>query len=348
MPRTYLIIPDALQLAQIALGAHNAHHQMPPEGMSLHIEPDGEWLNAADSYFATHLPIFLAGSVPAGQEDDWYWGTVGDIVTSALIPDSIHRQWLLEKLAALASSTLGDIFALPLLKKGTANTTMRWLRATYKGTLAGVETFQHKLDLGQPGADPDISEEEALTMATALAASWKSAFNEYQTNITNPEVKYTEVGVAQITQTDASDAEGEGGNPEYAFATQWFAYPLGEEAVGTAVTASLPFEVACAITLLTDHRGPSGRGRFYLPPFSGSVMAAAGRFNTTALGNVGTAIGHHLDDIKTDLDVVPVVVSGRRLILNEIKQVLIGGVPDSQRRRRRSQDEARLTAWTSA
>ena len=347
MPRTYLIVPDAEQLVEIAAGLHSNHHELPPAGCSLGIDPTDDWLNAADTYFATHTPLYIEGVPPDGTEDDWYWGTVGDLITSVLIPDNDHLNWLLNKLAALADRSVSAFLGIPLLAKGRSNTTMRWLRVTYAGTMGGVETFQHKIDLGHEGADPDLSEAAQLALAEALATSWQSAFNEYQTNITSPEVKYTEVGVAKIVQTNASDKEGEGGNPEYQNGTQWFAYPLGTEPVGTASTACLPYEVACAVTMLSDHRGASGRGRFYLPPFSASALVATGRFSTTALDNIGTAIGHHFDDIRTDNSFYPVVVSGRRLILNEIKQLLLGAVPDSQRRRRRSQDEARALVWTA-
>lgn len=63
---------------------------------------------------------------------------------------------------------------------------------------------------------------------------------------------------------------------------------------------------------------------------------------------MGTGLGDFFDSVKADHDLVPVVVSKRRLILNEITNVLVGAVPDSQRRRRRSQDEARVITWTAS
>ena len=160
------------------------------------------------------------------------------------------------------------------------------------------------------------------------------------------DVVYTEVGVVEIVATSATDSHGAGGNATESFTTQWFMYPTGTGPHGTQAI-SLPYECALCVTLQTDHRGPSGRGRFYFPPPYPDILAAGGRFNPGFVSEACTAFGAYIDAVKADHDLVPVVVSNRRLILNEITSLLGGSVPDSQRRRRRSQAEARVQYWSA-
>jgi len=258
------------------------------------------------------------------------------------IPDSEEYTWLLQKIATLASRTLGDVIALPLLKKGTANTIMRWISTTLRGSLAGtVEEFQFKVDLGNPGADPDISESAAATLAEQLAGIWASVWGVTPSNWSTA-VRFTELGVVTKTQTDGTDAHGEGGNLEQSYGTQWFMYPSGTVVGGSSGQVPLPFEVATAVTLQTDHRGPSGKGRLYLPPTHVLSMAAGGVYTGEFVAACNALVGGYFESIRDATPYVPVVVSRRRIILNEITSVLTGKVPDSQRRRRRSQDEARV------
>jgi len=342
VPRSYLVIPTVAQLVEIAAGAHHAHNVLPPPGMSVGVDPSTEWLGASDSFFATHLPIYVEGTPPEGTEQDWYWATAGDVLAAVFIPGSEEYSWLLEKIAALASRTLGGAIALPLLKKGTANTIMRWISTTIRGSLAGtVEEFQFKVDLGNPGADPDISESAAAALAEQLAGIWASTWGVTPSNWPTA-VRFTELGVVTKTQTEGTNAQGEGGNLEQSYGTQWFAYPSGTVVSGSSGQLPLPFEVATAVTLQTDHRGPSGKGRLYLPPTHILSMAAGGVYTADYVTACNTLIGGYFDNIRDATPYMPVVVSRRRIILNEIKSIATGKVPDSQRRRRRSQDEARV------
>jgi hypothetical protein len=154
---------------------------------------------------------------------------------------------------------------------------------------------------------------------------------------------FTEVGVVEMTATTATDKFGKGGNAKQSYPTAWSAYLIGAQVIGGQSGACLPYEVACAVTLQTNKRGPSGRGRFYLPPFGINSMAAGGVYITAGIQATLNGCATWLEAIKANTPYVPVVVSPRQLVLNEIVSVDIGKVPDSQRRRRRSQDEARLT-----
>ena len=72
----------------------------------------------------------------------------------------------------------------------------------------------------------------------------------------------------------------------------------GAAAPGTAAGVALPDEVAICVTLGTANRGPSGRGRIYLPGWASGAAGTSGTINaatvsaiTAWLNNVGTAVG---------------------------------------------------------
>lgn len=227
---------------------------------------------------------------------------------------------------------------------------MRWIASTFRGTLGGVEQFQFGINWGNPGSDPDPNEAETLAFADQLRVAWTANFTQNQPSSSpqsffTSEVKFVEIGATVKTQTDGTAADGSGGNLEQKFDTQWSPYTAGSELAGTATPPSLPYEVACALTLQTDKRGPSGRGRIYLPPLDPGVMAAGGLFETTSINTLGHMLGAFFEDVESASGHVPVVVSRRRIILTEVTSVSVGYVPDSQRRRRRSQDEQRTTQW---
>lgn len=342
MPRFYLLVPDPVQIAEIAAGAHNAKHQMPPTGMTLGIDDTLSWLGVSWPLGGRRTPLYVAGNPPAGAEDDWFWGTVGELVTAALIPDSDELANILETLASRFGSTVSAVLSLPLIKKGMANGIMRWIRVVHRGILGGgVEQFQFKVDLGLPGADPDLDEGERDALAAQLATVWAANWGAYSTHW-SALIQFTEIGVAQVTQTDPTNVDGTGGNQE-ATMTSWVLFPVGVGAVqGGGAGPDLPYEVAVAVSLQTDHRGPSGRGRLYLPAPHTGAMTTAGIFSTSTVAECGNLISAYLTAIKDDTPHVPVVVSPRRIILNEVTSINVGQVPDSQRRRRRSQDEARV------
>lgn len=339
----YLMRPD--QLVEAALGAHNAHRSMPPPGMTRGIDVAALARAEVDPLVDGTLPLYVDGQPPAGTEDDWYWGTLGDFLLELPDLDSALLNRVLQLAARTAGTVLADALSVPLLKKGTASGTMRWLRVTHRGVLGGgVEQFQFKVDLGNPGSDPDLDEAGrdalALDLKTVFATAWAAHSTHWDS-----EVAFTEIGVAQITQTSATDAQGQGGNQAQDGGTSWELFPIpggAGQVSGGGVGPALPFEVALAVTLVTDHRGPSGRGRLYLPPPSTSAMGYDGTFLTAVVTEAGALITSYFAGIKDATTYEPIVVSPRRLILNTITSIAVGKVPDSQRRRRRSQDEARV------
>lgn len=98
-----------------------------------------------------------------------------------------------------------------------------------------------------------------------------------------------------------------------------------------------PFQVALVATLRTGLRGPSHRGRFYLPGPNVEVLATDGTISDAHRDTYFTEVGTMLDAVNT------AVGSGRTLCVASSKGYntpvtasQVGRVLDTQRRRRRS------------
>lgn len=300
-------------------------------------------------------PLIVSDAGPLPTHGFW-WTTLGELYLD--VPGWVARigARVLEAYIGSEPQFPGEVTAIPVVYRADLGANMRWIKTTFRGELGGgVEQFQFGINLGNPGNDPDLAESAAPALAEQLAAMVISSFT--LPNVGNQpiglmdslssDVVFTEVGVTQCTITQATAKDGTGGNLEQAYETAWFAYPVPSRPTGSGA-AALPYEVATAITLQTDHRGPSGRGRIYLPPFTTGAMSAQGLYNPLYARGAAQCVGKLFDAIEENTPYLPVIVSKRRLILNRVTSVNVGMVPDSQRRRRRSQDEARLTEWLAA
>jgi hypothetical protein len=282
----------------------------------------------------------------AAGDDGQYGTTLSDFVarmpgTAASILARVASQFVGPLAAAV-----GVIGQWPVVWSATEGESMRWIRNTVRGSLGGgVEQWQFKMDWGTPGADPSPDDAALLALAVAMKADWAAWFAAlnawFPTSCT-----MDEVGCALLEQHSATNADGTGGDLT-STETQWAAFTIPVP-TGASTSPSLPFEVACAVTLQTDHRGPSGRGRFYVPAFQINAMddGVAGQFEPGTIGALNSATKAVFDAVRASGDLEPLVVSRRRMILNRVTSIATGHVPDSQRRRRRSQDEARVVLLT--
>jgi hypothetical protein len=286
---------------------------------------------------------------------DWYWTTLGALVADLTTPDRVVLTRVLKLFDSTVGTAIGSVLSWPVIYKGNEGITMRWIKTIYAGTLGAGEEFQHQINFGHPGADPDPSETECAALATYFATKWQDMLNGTAdglggapvTSMFAPDVKYTKVGIVKNTQTYGTAKDGSGGNLEQAFPTSWANINTTVGVTGTATgTFSLPYEVACAVSLHTAHTGPSGRGRTYFPPFTVGIVGAGGNFVGGQVQGLGAALGGFFEDVEGDSALVPVVVSRRRIVLNEVINVTVGIVPDSQRRRRWAMPENPLTAWS--
>lgn len=327
-------------IVRLTTGDH-VSHTWPPPGCTVipvaHPEPWG----------------LVVGDFEALPADEYYVTTLDEFVLS--MPDTAVS--ILARVAAAFTGPIavyaGVVGHWPVIFSPIEGRTMRWIKTTFRGTLGAVEQFQFGLNFGQPGADPDLDEAGCQAFATSLASKWATVLNTTTfgtggaawKSLFPPDVHYVEVGVCIQTQTDATAADGSGGNLAQEDPTEWA--PInGITGISGSGGASLPYEVAECVTLHTDKRGPSGRGRLYLPPMHTTTMSAGGGlFDAGNAAAGGKAIGALCEAVTADEGFVPVVVSRRRIVLNEVKQISTGIVPDSQRRRRWAQLEAPIVAW---
>lgn len=327
------------ELPSFALQTDQWHHGLPPPGTELVFPgPLGPLVE---------LP-YVVGMPSEGEPGDKWWATLGQI---SLPLGGFASGWIARMAGAAGSAVTAAFLAedIPVVfdQEGSV---MRWIASTIRGSLAGIEQFQFGLNWGNPGSDPTLDDAQLLAFATTLRDTLQSTLATSYASINpistlGPSVKFEEVGAVLKTQTAATAKDGTGGDLSQSGTTQWAAYPTASRPTGGSSSITLPFEVSMAVTLHTDHRGPSGRGRIYLPPMGVGYLQEGGKFTTATCQCWGLAVGGLFTAMTTATSHVPVVVSRRRLILNEIKSVTTGVIPDSQRRRRRSQDEAPVAGW---
>jgi len=355
--RHWLLLASALDAAEVISGVRGAHEDVPPAGTELHQSVVGDVSEIQAPVLGLRLPFYVTGVSDYSDPSDWSHTTLGAFINQVGLD---HVAWY-ARLATLFDKTVGRVISTidqwPVIVKGTReDNEMRWIRSIVAGTLGAVEDFEFGFNWGIPGADPDFDESTMTTLADEMALALKDALNAVDgstggaalTSIFANDIKFTEVGVVKQTITDAKDKYGHGGNLSQAFETKWSKINGTPGVVGTGSTKSLPYEVACCVTFDTDHRGPSGRGRAYLPPLKVESLNTGGVFLPEPITAAATIIHKWIQNVAAVSDLLPVVVSQRRVILNEIKSISVGIVPDSQRRRRWHQLEAPLVVWTHA
>jgi|SRR5664279_135548 len=218
-----------------------------------------------------------------------------------------------------------------------------------------------------PGAGHTVDADGALMVATQVAAKWHDmvagvgivAGDIALHSIIPTVVTWTEVRAARIRVTAATSRDPVAGalkpdgaperhkifvtpKPEYLVPTQYASFANPVDVTGTG-TDSLPFEVAMCLSLGTGLRGGRNRGRTYIGPLSHEVMAggAPGMFNLANSLGAASAFKHKIvDGLAGDaLPLQLVAASMRYATSRPVTEVRVGSVPDSQRRRRRSQLE---------
>lgn len=112
---------------------------------------------------------------------------------------------------------------------------------------------------------------------------------------------------------------------------------------GGPTSAVYPPQVALAVSLNTDRRGPSGKGRFYLPAFSGGVETATGLILQADRDTVRAAVTTLINNLNNEpgLDAVDlkVCVASTKNFNTPVTSVRVGRALDTIRSRRRSLPE---------
>ena len=127
----------------------------------------------------------------------------------------------------------------------------------------------------------------------------------------------------------------------------------GSYPVGSTAGNMLPPQDSVVVSTKTPRIGANGRGRFFLPPSGDGDTTTGGRLTSTSRGNLLTAMVAILegmaitDSITPHLWVIPAVIGAPWTSYGQITSIDIGDVIDTQRRRRRSLVEARVSADVS-
>ncbi len=221
-------------------------------------------------------------------------------------------------------SSTDDSTPFPHPTKGSGMVFVPHTRVTFGGTFGAVSTaveqWSFRFNLNGV-ATPDTP--------GALANVLKDAWQTHLAARCRSRVRLTQVKVANI------NAEG-----KYAGATPpgiW----TGDIAATGADNTLVPNQVALAISLTTGLRGPSSRGRFYLPL---PVYSADtdGRLDAASVNTMRTAAVAFLDAVNlaasnaTPLSSRKVGILSRNGTNPQVTGVRVGKVPDTMRSRRRS------------
>jgi hypothetical protein len=196
-------------------------------------------------------------------------------------------------------------------------------RGTFSGTLGGSEIFAFSFASALVGSS-DIA---------AMLTAYNTWLNDFWTspvaNLFPSEVTINRLRVVQLTDTTGQVTDSR---------------EQGVTKVGTSTADSLPFEVACVVTLRTSTPGGKGRGRFYLPPPSTLQMTDGGVFSAGFVSALMTGLGSACDNFVTADRKMHVYGVGTGITNNlGVLSVEVGNVPDAQRRRRNKQVEARTS-----
>lgn len=248
------------------------------------------------------------------------------------------------------------------------------VRAVIHAKLGTMEELAHVLHFRlHDGSDvmPDLP--ALLTFGGQIAAAWQAFFQAQSSgsplvhNRFAQDLHYDEVRMAVVAYKQPATPMPRP-NPTFLIPTQYVAMPANVQGSGSTGSA-LPYEVAFCVTHLTSARGRSNKGRIYFGGLSTSVMtqsASGGVFDAGQVGGVALAYWNFLQALATTSSYDVQVVSARSHVGNAgpkhpggegpwapvsskgVQGVRYGIVPDSQRRRRRSELELYTLAGGTA
>jgi hypothetical protein len=248
--------------------------------------------------------------------------------------------------------------ALPYNLVGAEVQVMRWVRAQVIGQLGTREQLVHTLNLtlnGDAGSTPLPVDATALRGVAELvrdrwAAFWTTATTgagtSPQSHFTQ-ELSYTRVAAAVVERTAPTSKTDPDAGPvttvlpaEYA---EWVTPIMGSNA-----TATLPFQCAFVVTLITRERGARTRGRLYLGPLSASELGAEGKVGVNTRRDLTKGFGlSFIEPLRATTPWQLTVISGRNNAGREVVRTSGGLTIDTQRRRREALPELPVIEWTS-
>lgn len=192
-------------------------------------------------------------------------------------------------------------------------------RATFLGkfspqpTFAPFEDWQFGINFGAPDGSRGVMPTDGLgTYSNVPTADYTEAAEDLRLDF---EAFIAAPGLALQNQCWGTEVKLAliGDDGKY-LADPWLSAPLASTKRGTG-TLLYPPQMAAAISLTTERRGPSGKGRFYVP--APSVACTNGRMSSTArlaLAEAGAAFLRNLAQwpgVEPANSAVPVVASSK-------------------------------------
>jgi hypothetical protein len=201
---------------------------------------------------------------------------------------------------------------------------MALFRTDFRGSVHGIEEFQHGLCWSSPATAAEVAADAAAGWLTVLADAAANTF--YPTGIQWATVNASELGAtpSDPIQTSAQAVIADG---------------------GTSSDGACPPQCSPCLSLTTATAGSRARGRMYLPPPDVSGLTVAGRlssgFRTAWVAALDTFFSSMVGGGHS-----PVVISavGGVWTTYPVTTIRMGDVIDTQRRRRSNIAEVYTTA----
>lgn len=224
------------------------------------------------------------------------------------------------------------------------------------------EDLSHILHLRpKGGVTPDTTGAGCLALAERVGAAFDAWFADNASTYLGGPVSDQFVRYLSYDRITVSYLTFPGGSVKPEVVTGGHTWNWAAPLIGTgpfSAQPTLPLEVACCLSFLTDLNTPSTRGRVYLGGLhlggwmdDAGTAAAYGLFDFNCAKKIADAFGRKIVDglhndtlAQAELN----VVSRKNGSARGIGGIKVGVVPDSQRRRRWHQAENKFLAWGSA
>lgn len=172
---------------------------------------------------------------------------------------------------------------------------------------------------GQSADGSDFTKTKQIALADAALIFWSTTVAPLNTNA----VRLREIRIAAHQYVNGKWSYINGAN----------IFRLNNANLGTASnTATMPPQIALAMSTRTGARGGSGRGRMYLPCNGSAQGGTDGRPLSTILTNVGSGGKTFVQALLAQVDDVAVVSQGSQTY-SSITALAVGNAFDVQRRR---------------
>lgn len=197
-------------------------------------------------------------------------------------------------------------------------------RLTFSGVFGSIASpyeqwsFRLNMGIGEGGGDP-----------AGLTTAALDAYTTHLAGLIRPHAILTEVKYAEILA-------GTTLSPGGVYAGEPTILAANVPGAASAATQAPPPQIALAVSLQTETRGASGRGRFYLPAPGGGIVVTDGLLAPTAAQSVATSAGAFLSALNGPLGFGDVSVISSKGTSAVVTSVRVGRAFDTIRSRRRS------------